>query len=241
MIYLRLNSLNPIDTRLIVVILCVIISQCKGRFSSFTRPSQQLILRDEDVCAGKPNPSFLPHPINCRYFIYCNDGNVNTVECPIGLAFNPDRPPCDLAVHVNCVDGTTGPFPTSTTTEMSTVTTRRTTTTTMPTTIRTTTTTKSTTTRPTTTRPTTTTAVPTTTTTTTTTTTLAPTTPTTTTIPTTIPTSTTTAATTTSTTPTTQYLPIDPNDPTVKCPDRDDPENVLFIASNRNCSRYVIC
>lgn len=98
--------------------------------------SKTVLLQEEsNPCTGIPNGSYLPHPQGCRYFILCNDGNVNTGLCPNGLAFNPLNPPCDLAATVGCIDDdmTTTTSTTSTTSTTTTTTSTTTTTTESPT------------------------------------------------------------------------------------------------------------
>lgn len=217
-------------------------------FKANCSPSRQA----DNPCRDQPNGSFLNHPLGCKYFIVCNNGEVNMGSCPDGLAFNPLRPPCDLEANVDCSQFSTQ-SPTTTTQSTTTAPTPVT----RPTTILSTTTTQlpTTTTRPTTIRSTTmTTQLPTTTTQSTTAATTQSTTSQTTTV---TPTSTTTdmpVSTTTTTRrptsttmstlhplPSTTVRPVTPpmpgNPEQLICPDDDDPERIIFLASNTHCNK----
>lgn len=105
-----------------IVFVCIALASFN--FKTNCLPSRQT----DNRCQDQPNGSFLFHPLGCKYFIVCNNGEVNMGACPDGLAFNPLRPPCDLEENVDCsdVESTTE---TATTTTTSTTTTQSTTTT----------------------------------------------------------------------------------------------------------------
>lgn len=211
---------------------------CVGLVLCFTNGANETELRaEENPCQGRPNASYQRHPLGCKYFIMCMNNNVNSGACPAGLAFNPDKPPCDLASNVGCTDEIVTPTrpprptPAPTTVRPTTKTPTTTTTTTpKPTTI-TTTEAPITTTTTTTTVPTTTTTTPTT----------------------TPPTPTTTTNTpeprTTTQNPTTTpivrpiipelptFIPPPVTEPLITCPYEEDPMTVRFVSSNEDCAK----
>lgn len=71
--------------------------------ASFNFKSNGFPSRASDFpCEDQPNGTFLSHPLGCKYFIICNNGEVFTGSCPDGLVFNPLLPPCDLESNVDC-------------------------------------------------------------------------------------------------------------------------------------------
>ncbi|XP_067644334.1 peritrophin-48-like [Eurosta solidaginis] len=53
-------------------------------------------------CASKKTGSFLPHPTNCKSYIYCQNGKEINATCPNNLIYHPTKVACVYAKQYEC-------------------------------------------------------------------------------------------------------------------------------------------